>query len=97
METLQNPLIPFLTYLMSKPGTNATDRFVFLLQVLKPELYNTALKWVFPGVSSLLSNDSPAALRSFAEKHADELVLPNGTLIDINEIEYDKVLLAMFF
>lgn len=96
MQTSLNNIKEFLTYQISKTSTSETDRFIFLLQVLKPDLYEQALKSIFPDKNSTVSNDSPKELCRFAEHHHEAFSLPNGSKIDLERVNYAEVINTLF-
>lgn len=86
----------FLTYQLSKPETSHTDRLVFLLLVLKPELFKDALQWVFPEKNASVTNESPLALHRFAKANAADLSFPGTGPIDPDKVNYTAAVNALF-
>ena len=91
-----NHIREFLTYQMSNPSTSDTDRLVFLLLVLEPELFHKAAQWVFPEKNATVTNESPRALQDFATEYAQELSLPGGAVIDPEKVDYTAAVNALF-
>lgn len=86
----------FLTYQMSNPATSDTDRLVFILLVLKPQLFKEAAQWVFPEKNATVTNESPLALQRFVRAHAEVLSLPGAVAIDPKKVNYTAAVSALF-
>ena len=96
MNPTMHNIKEFLTYQLSKPGISDTDRLVFLLLVLKPQLFKDAAQWVFSEKNATVNNDSPLALQSFARANKDVLFLPGCGPINPEKVDYTAAVNALF-
>lgn len=96
MNETMNNIKEFLAYQMAKPTVPDTDRFIFLLLVLQPELFHKAAKWVFPEKNATLTNDSPEALRRFAIAYAGDISCPGVFTIQPDKVDYTSAVKALF-
>lgn len=86
----------FLTYQLSKASASNTDRLVFLLLVLNPQLFKEAAQWVFPEKNATVTNESPRALQRFVKANADILALPGAVYVDPDKVNYTVAVNALF-
>ena len=84
-----NHIKEFLIYQLSKASASDTDRVLFLLRVLKPELFRQALQWVFLEKNAKVSYESLQELPRFAEKHTGEFYIPGGNAIHLQWVDYN--------
>ena len=91
-----NHIKEFLTYQLSKAGASDTDRLVFLLLVLEPQLFNKAIQWIFPEKNATVTNETPGALQRFVKANAALLALPGAVSIDPDKVDYTAAVNALF-
>jgi hypothetical protein len=96
METTNKQIIQFLTWMLEKENTPETDRLVFILTVLQPDLYKKAMQAIFPYRNSSPGVELSGRLRSFLKEHELRLAMPSGRIIMQEQVDFDEVILHLF-
>ena len=78
-----------------RQATDNAHSIGFLMLVKKPELYNRALKYIYPNVTDTPGNEAMERLKEFLNDNFDDSI-KSELLIYNDKIPYDNIFQSLF-